>query len=55
MDEAEALFARMRSRGRAELHPPDARPALAARCSANLAGVIPLRLASPFRSCCAGA
>ncbi|MBS0433973.1 MAG: DUF2236 domain-containing protein [Proteobacteria bacterium] len=48
MDAAEALFARMRSRGRAELQPPDARPALAAALFGTLAGVIPLRVAKPF-------
>jgi hypothetical protein len=46
--EAEALFARMQQRGRAELVPPDPRPALAAALFRNLAGVIPIRVAQPF-------
>ncbi len=48
VDAAEALFARMQSRGRAELIPPDPRPALASALFRNLAGVIPLKLAKPY-------
>ncbi len=48
LDEAAALFERMQVRGRAELVPPDPRPALAAALFRNLAGVIPLRVAKPF-------
>lgn len=45
MDEAEVLFARMQSRGRAELLPPDPRPGLADALFRNLAGVIPIAVA----------
>ncbi len=48
VDAAEALFDRMQVRGRAELIPPDPRPALAAALFRNLAGVIPLTLAKPY-------
>ncbi len=48
MDEAEALFARMQARGRAELLQPDPRPGLADALFRNLAGVIPLAVAKPF-------
>lgn len=48
MGEAEALFARMQARGRAELMPPDPRPGLAEALFRNLAGVIPVRVAKPF-------
>jgi hypothetical protein len=48
MDEAEALFARMQTRGRAEGLDPDPRPGLAEALFRNLAGVIPLAVAKPF-------
>ncbi|WP_298828526.1 oxygenase MpaB family protein [uncultured Piscinibacter sp.] len=48
MPEAEALFARMQARGRAELVEPDPRPGLAGALFRNLAGVIPWTVAKPF-------
>lgn len=48
MEEAQALFARMQARGRAELLAPDPRPGLADALFRNLAGVIPLAVAKPF-------
>lgn len=48
MEEAEALFARMQARGRAEMLAPDPRPGLADALFRNLAGVIPPAVAKPF-------
>jgi len=48
MDEAEALFAHMQARGRAEPLLPDPRPGLADALFRNLAGVISLAVAKPF-------
>ena len=48
MEEAEALFARMQARGRAQPLQPDPRPGLADALFRNLAGVIPLAVARPY-------
>ena len=48
MEEAEALFARMQARGRAQPLQPDPRPGLADALFRNLAGVIPLAVAKPY-------
>jgi hypothetical protein len=48
MDEAQARFAAMQARGRAQVRRPDPRPALAAALMKEMENQIPLRLLKPF-------
>jgi hypothetical protein len=48
MDEAQALFARMQARGRAQPVTPDPRPLLGSALMDSMARVIPLGIAKPF-------
>lgn len=48
MEEAEALFAKMQARGRADPVAPDPRPGLGQALMQTMENVIPLRVAKPF-------